>query len=316
MTRLERMILDLAPFRLLRSRAKKTFPPGFEGLSLYEVSHFFFKEIKNIRLNERAAAATYNFMMAIPPSLLFLFTLLPYIPLRDVEDTIVNTIRLVPLSREVSHSIEVFITSFMHTERRDLLSFGVLMVLVFASNGMMGLMRSFDKGMHVQSPRTGFQRRWTAIKLTVMLITVGILSIATFIIQSQFINKYILMVFDNIYIIKTISLLFLLFILFCAISIIYRYGPSLTNKFDFVSAGSIFATCGISVATTVFFFLVDNFLNYNKVYGSIGTLIAFMIWLFIIVMILLIGYELNVSILIGSIEKEQKEHKVLKTKTK
>jgi membrane protein len=190
------------------------------------------------------------------------------------------------------------------------------MVLIFASNGMMGLMRSFDKGMHVQSPRTGFQRRWTAIKLTFMLVMVGVLAIATFIIQSQFVNRYILMVFDNVYLLKAISLIVLLLILFCAISIIYRYGPSLTNKFDFVSAGSIFATAGIGIATTVFFFMVDNFLNYNKVYGSIGTLIAFMIWLFIIVMILLIGYELNVSILIGTKEKEQREHKALKTKTK
>lgn len=313
MTRLERMILNLPPFRFIRNRAKKIVLPVFEGLSLYEVSHFFFKEIKNIRLNERAAASTYNFMMAIPPSLLFLFTLLPYLPLRDVEETIVSTIHLIPLSREVSRSIESFVTTFIHTERRDLLSFGVLLVLFFASNGMMGLMRSFDKGMHVHSPRTGWQRRWTAIKLTLMLLLVGILSIVTFIIQSEFINKYIAMVIDNVYIIKGLSLVLLLLLLFCSISIIYRYGPSLTNKFDFVSAGSVFATGGIGVATTVFFFLVDNFLNYNKVYGSIGTLIAFMIWLYINIMILLIGYELNVSILIGIKEKEQG---VSKAKTK
>jgi membrane protein len=316
MTRLERMILNTAPFRFLRSRSKKVFPRGFEGLSLYEVSHFFFKEIKNIRLNERAAASTYNFMMAIPPSLLFLFTLLPYLPLKGVEATIVNTIRLVPLSRELSHSIENFVVNFINTERRDLLSFGVLLVLFFASNGMMGLMRSFDKGMHVQSKRTGFQRRWTAIKLTLMLIAVGIIALATFIIQSQFINKYILMVVDNVYIVKGLSLILLVFLLFSTISIIYRYGPSLQNKFPFISAGSVFATASISIVTVVFFFLVDNFLNYNKVYGSIGTLIAFMIWLFMNIIIVLIGYELNVSILVGREEKLKSENSVILLKQK
>jgi membrane protein len=313
MTRLERIILNLLPFRMARNLAKKTILPGFEGLSLYHVLKVFFKEIKSIRLNERAAASTYNFVMAIPPTLLFLFTLLPYLPLKNVEDAIVSTIRLIPLSVEVSHSIEGFVKNFIHTERKDLLSFGILLVLFFSSNGMMGLMRSFDKGMHVYSKkRTGMQRRWTAIKLTIMLLAVGIVAIATFIIQSQFINKYILMVFDNVFIIKGLSLILIILLLFCTISIIYRYGPSLTNKFKFVSAGSVFATAGIGVATTVFFFLVDNFLNYNKVYGSIGTLIAFMIWLYINIMIILIGYELNVSILIGSRERTDK---AIKAKT-
>jgi membrane protein len=312
MTRLERMILELPPFRVISKWASRTVLPGFAGLSLREVSRFFFKEIKNVKLNERCAASTYNFMMAIPPSLLFLFSLLPYLPLKGVETTIKQTLDVVPLSRELRHSINSFIDNFIHKERRDILSFGVLLVLFFSSNGMMGLMRSFDKSMHVYKVRSGFQRRWTAIKLTVMLITVAILSIATFIIQSQFINKYIEMIFDNVYVLKIISMLLIVFILFCAISIIYRYGPSLTNKFEFVSAGSVFATIAIGIATTVFFFLVDNFLNYNKVYGSIGTLIAFMIWLYLIIMIILIGYELNVSILIGSKTKQEKE---LKTKT-
>jgi membrane protein len=306
MTRLERMILRLPPFVALRKWAKGKVLPGFQGLSLYEVWHFFFKEIKNVKLNERVAASTYNFMMAIPPSLLFLFSLVPYLPLRDVEGTTLDVIKLLPLSAEVKHSAESFISSFIHTEHRDILSFGILLVLFFSSNGMMGLMRSFDKSLHVYKARTVLQRRWTAIKLTILLIAVAILAIATFILQLQVVNKYILMVFNYIFIVKTLSLLLILFILFCAISLIYRYGPSLTNKFEFVSPGSIAATGLIGVATTVFFFLVDNFLNYNKVYGSIGTLIAFMIWLYIIVMILLIGYELNVSILIGV--KEKNEH--------
>jgi membrane protein len=308
------MILSLPPFRALRKWAKGKVLRGFEGLSLYEVWHFFFKEIKNVKLNERVAASTYNFMMAIPPSLLFLFTLLPYLPLKNVEDTIINTLHLIPLSHEVSTSAEAFIRNFIHTEQKGLLSFGILLVLFFSSNGMMGLMRSFDKSLHVYKARTVLQRRWTAIKLTVMLIAVAILSIATLIIQSQVINKYILMIFNNLFIVKALSLLLILGILFSAISIIYRYGPSLTNKFKFVSPGSVTATVLIGVATTVFFFLVDNFLNYNKVYGSIGTLIAFMIWLYIIVMILLIGYELNVSILIGVKEKNA-EKKKANTKT-
>lgn len=313
MTRLEKIIYSLPPFRAIRKWARKTVLRGFEGLSLYEVNRFFFQQIAKVKLNERAAASTYNFMMAIPPSLLFLFSLVPYLPLNNVEETIINTLRVVPLSTEVASSAESFIRNFIHTERKDILSFGILMVLFFSSNGMMGLMRSFDKSLHAK-PRTVLQRRWTAIKLTVLLLLVGVLAIATFILQSQFINKYILMIFNNLFVIKALSLLLILVILFCAISIIYRYGPSLTNRFKFVSPGSVFATSLIGIATTVFFFLVDNFLNYNKVYGSIGTLIAFMLWLNMIVMILLIGYELNVSILIGTQQRDE-EQNAANTKT-
>src|ERR1043165_3232607 len=129
MTRLERMILELPPFRVISKWASRTVLPGFAGLSLREVSRFFFKEIKNVKLNERVAASTYNFMMAIPPSLLFLFTLLPYLPLKNVEDTIISTLHLIPLSHEVSTSAEAFIENFIHTEQKGLLSFGILLVL-------------------------------------------------------------------------------------------------------------------------------------------------------------------------------------------
>lgn len=299
MTRLELIILRWAPVRAVRDFARKTYLPGFEGMSVYDVGSFFFREIQNNKLNERSAAVTYNFLMAIPPTLLFLFSLIPYLPLGDVENTIRNTIMQVMPYTSLRDSLIEFIDNFLHQERRDLLSFGVILTLFFSSNGMMGLMRSFDRSVPVYVKRTKLKRRWTAIKLTVMLICVVLISLGVLIIQTSAVNGLLLQLFNSVVAVKLLSLLIVLAVIFSSISLIYTYGPSLTNRFPFVSPGSVMATVLNVITTTVFFFLVNNFLNYNAVYGPIGTLIAFMVWMWLNTLVILLGYELNVSILLA-----------------
>src|SRR5690606_32368079 len=283
----------------IRSFAERTVLPGSFGLTISEVSVFFFKQVSNTQLNDRSAAATFNFLMALPPTLLFLFSLIPYLPLDDVQQTIRYAIFIITPSQNIQESITGVIDDFMDNERRDLLSFGVILTLFFSSNGMMGLMRSFDRMQDMYVERTGLKRRWTALKLTVMLLIVAIISIAALILQSRALNGIILQFYDNIALVKIISFLILVAVIFFSICIIYKYGPSLRDRFRFISPGAFFATFLIIIATALFFFLVDNFLNYNKVYGPIGTLIAFMVWIRINTLVLLLGFELNVSILMG-----------------
>lgn len=295
------------PLRFIFRLARRIVLPGFEGLSLYEVGKFFFREIRNNKLNVRGAAVTYNFLMAIPPTLLFLFSLVPYLPLENVQQTIINAITLMIPNSNVSGTLSGIVVDFMNTERKDLLSFGILLTLFFSSNGMMGLMRSFDRSFSVYKKRSGLQRRWTAIKLTVLLIIVAILTIATLILQSSLLDPLIVRVFGSTGGVQTVSLLIIVLLIFVTISLVYTYGPSLTHKFKFVSPGSVFATLLILLTSTVFFFLVNNILNYNKVYGSIGTLIAFMVWMWLNTQVILVGYELNVSILLGKLERDRTE---------
>ncbi|HTN44865.1 MAG TPA: YihY/virulence factor BrkB family protein [Flavipsychrobacter sp.] len=299
MSKLKSFFLRSPVVRSLSDRSKRTVLPGFQGLSVYEVGTFFFKELGNTNLNDRSAAATYNFLMAIPPTMLFLFSLVPYLPLKDVQETINYAIFLITPSRNVQQSITKVVDDFMNNERRGLLSFGIILTLFFSSNGMMGLMRTFDRELEtLYIERSGLKRRWTALKLTLMLLIVAVVTLIALVIQSSALNNYILKIFDNTVVVRLVSLSILVTLIFCSISIVYKYGPSLTNKFRFVSPGSVAATILIVLATAFFFFLVDNFLNYNKIYGPIGTLLAFMIWIRIGTLIILIGYELNVSILL------------------
>lgn len=299
MTRLLRRLTNWTPVRTTRNWAKHAVVPRSEGQSLYDVSRFFIREIRENRLNVRCAAVTYNFLMAIPPSLLFLFSLVPYLPLRNVQDTILSTLRLIIPSTNTYISISTVVVDFMNNERGDILSFGILLTLFFSSNGMMGLLHSFERSVPVYIKRSNLHKRWTAIKLTVMMLMVMILTIAALIIQSQALNELILKIFDNTAVIRIVSIAIVILVMLLTISAIYTYGPKLSHKLPFISPGSVFATIFCVLTTGVFFFLVNNFINYNKVYGSIGSLMAFMVWVWLNILVILLGYELNVSILLA-----------------
>lgn len=277
--------------------------PGFEGVSLFEAGSFFIENMNNINLSERCAAVTYNFLTALAPTLLFLFTLVPYLPSNDVQITILHTLRLLLPNRETYESVSQVIMDFMNKEQRSLLSFSLMLTLFFASNGMMSLMRYFDKDQKVYVARGSFKRRWAAIKLTLLFTGMILLSIVVIILQTQYVNDLLLIIFNNVTLIKVTSLVLIFIIIYSTISCIYIYGPSLTHRFKYVSAGALLATIICIIATLIFFYAVNNFLNYNKIYGSLGTLIAFLVWISITTRIIMLGYDLNVSILMGKIHK-------------
>jgi membrane protein len=280
-----------------------------KGATLYEVGKIFFSEIKGSRINMRCAAVTYNFLMAMPPTFLFLFSLVPYLPLDNVQQTILNTIKLLAPNHNIYVTIHDIFLDFMNTRHKDVLSFGILLVLFFSSNGVLGLMRSFDKSHPFYFKRTAVQRRWMAIKLTITTLAIAVIGIAILIFQSKDLNPLIHRVFHSLALVKTVSFFILGMLVFFTISIIYKYGPATNHRFRLVSIGSVFAGTASVVVTSVFFFLVNHFLYYNKVYGSIGTLIAFMVWVWLNTMIILLGYELNVSILLGKLSKEKQIEK-------
>jgi len=289
----------------LSKKAHRIILPGLHGASLFDVAKFFARELETLKLQERAATVTYNFLMALPPTFLIMFSLLPYLPIKNGEETFFTTVKLLTPNRNIYDNVHRVVLDFMNTRHRDVLSYGIVLVLFFSSNGIMGLMRSFDKSLPLYVERTGFQRRWSAIKLTLVCIGVVIIGLSILVFQSKDLNPYIHKEFHSILAIKAVSFLILVLLVFVTISIIYTFGPSLKHKFAFVSAGSIFATLASVIATSVFFFLVNHFINYNKIYGSIGTLIAFMVWLWLNTIIILLGYELNVSILLGKLSKTE-----------
>lgn len=311
MTKIERLILESAPVQVLFNLAKRIKLPGKDRLSLYEIGGFFFRELNNNRLFESCAAVTYNFVMALPPTLLVLFSLVPYLPLHGVQAAILDALKIVAQNESLYNSISSVVIDFMNNQRGEVLSSGIVLTLLFASNGMMGLVRSFERQhLSVYVPKSELVQRWRAIRLTVLLLVVAILSIVVLIIQSQSLNELLLLIFHNVWVVRVLSVLVVSMILYTFVAIIYRYGPSLKRRVSFFSPGAIVATLLCIITSTVFFFMVDNFIHYNKVYGSIGTLMAFMVWIWLNTLVILIGYDLNVSVIMAKKTREDEQRKL------
>jgi membrane protein len=298
MLKVERILLNTLPVRFAISKSKRIILPGFQGVPLYDVVKFFLDQLKKSSLTERAAAVSYNFIMAIPPVCLFLFSLIPHMPFvkkNTVKIQLANLIRDIVPAKEHNKNLIDFVESFFKDPKIGLLSFGFIMLIFFGSNGMMGIMRSFNKGYVGFQKRNGLQTRWMAIKLTFLIM--GLLSACLILLIAQ--GAILNWLIKNDSLRNTIMIfrwVFIVALIFYSISFIYRHAPSVQKKWKLVSPGSILATFLSILVTIGFSIFVNNFGRYNALYGSIGTIIVLMSLIFINSLVLLIGYELNVSI--------------------
>ena len=282
--------------------------PGFRGIALYDVIVFFFGQVKTIGMTERASAISYNFFMAIPPALIFLFTLIPFLPIsREFEESLYSLIRdVIPGQKDNSPLIK-FLQDFINKPRNGLLSLGFILSLFFSSNAMMGIMRSFDKNYIGFRKRTGFQKRMVALKITIILFVLVVTSILLLIGQGQVLKFIGIQNATVRTVIVNARWIVIVFLFVASISYIYRHAPAVDKKWRLINPGSILASFLMMVMTLLFSWWVSRFGHYNELYGSIGTVLILLILIFINSLVLLIGFELNVSI--SSLKKIADERK-------
>ena len=274
--------------------------PGFEGVPLYDVLKFFYRQVKTVGLTERASAIAYNFIMAIPPSFLFLFTLIPNLPFfkkGEIQKQITLLIKDIIPAEGYNKTIITFINNtFFKTPVYSLLSFGLLLALFFASNAMMGLMRSFNKNYIGFQKRKGLHNRWIAIRLTALIFGLVLGCLILLITQGAVLKWMGIKNFNVRNIIYYVRWVFIIALVFYSIAFIYKYAPAVHKRWKLISPGSILATFLCIISSLGFSTFVNNFGRYNALYGSIGTIIVLMALIYINSLVLLIGFELNVSI--------------------
>ncbi len=299
MTKLERIILSSFPIAFLLRKTKQLYLPGFEGVPLYDVIKFFLKQVKTVGLTERASAIAYNFIMAIPPSFLFLFTLVPHLPFiskKSIKKELHSLILDIIPAKVHNQYLIKFVDSFLDDAKIGLLSFGFILALFFASNAMMGLMRSFNKNYIGFEKRRDIHNRWMAIKLT-SLIFLLVLGCLILLITQGAVLKLLGIQSTNLReIIYYVRWIFIVTLVYYSIAFIYKFAPAVEKRWKLISPGTILGTFLSILSTLGFSYFVDTFGKYNALYGSIGTIIVFMALIYINSLVLLIGFELNVSI--------------------
>lgn len=286
---------------------------GFHGVPIYDVIIFVYHEAMRDDLFTRANSVAFSFFLSLFPTLLTIFTLLPFLinflaiwfpSLNNLNETLFEEISgIMPsASKEFVVGFVQEITS-THSARPALLSFGFLLALYFSSNGMLAMMQAFDKSYVKTFKRRNFlKKRLIATGLT-LLIGLFIVASATFVILGDVILNWLTEVTNltaaTAILLSILRWVIMLTLYYITIGTIYRYGAATIKRFSYFSPGVTLATL-LSLATSVAFsFYIDGFDRYDtytKFYGSIATVIIVMLWLQFNALILIIGFELNAAI--------------------
>jgi membrane protein len=282
--------------------SKRVSLPGFEGLPLYDVLYFLIKQTNQIGINERVASISFNFLMAVPPLGIFIFTLLSNLP-----DALELYRQALLLAKDISPNQSVYqliksvMDDFFHPGA-ELLSFGLILAIYFSSNAMLTIMRTFNKSMlHIQNEKRNYiQLRWVAIKLTLLIVGLYIAVLLVLVTQGTVLDyiRIFLQIGDAsyIWILQLVRFIITSLLVFFSIALIYRYAPAIEKKWKLNSPGALIASALIISFIYLFSFWVNNFATYNKVYGSLGSILIVMLLIYTNFLVLLLGFELNVSI--------------------
>ena len=267
--------------------------------SVYDVMTRLMQEIKLDGLAKRASYMAFNLTIAIFPTIIFLFTLIPYIPVPNLNIDILQFLSdLIP--REMYRAISGTIEDIVNIQHGGLLSFGFATALVLSSNGLMALLDAFEKKYPSFKKRTYVRKRVIATLLTVVLSAVLLVAVAgiffgTYIIDALVYKEVVPEAMtDQLTTLLRYGSVVSLFLL--TTSLVYYYVPPVHDKWPFVSIGAIVATLLIFLVSFLFILYVKIFDSYNHFYGSVGTLVGFMVWLDFVCMTLILGFEMNVSI--------------------
>jgi membrane protein len=276
--------------------------PGFYGIPILDILSFIRTELRNESIILRANAMAYSFFLALFPAIIVLFTLLAYMPIQGLMQALKNALlQVMPL--ESATYLTGVIEELAMIPRGGLLSVGLLLTLFFTSNGMMSMLRGFEKRHEISyKARTGLRRRLVALQLTVILGMLLIASLAAIVLGRSLTNAILIWTevdYDAFVMLQYVRWVAIIILFYAGISLLYRYGPALKQRMRFFTPGATLATILSISSSLAFSYYVNQFETYNQFYGSLGALIVLMLWLQINSIIILIGYELNASIIVN-----------------
>ena len=291
-------ILNHSFIRKIQVQLRRVVLPGFDSVPLFDVLIFFFKRLLKGELSRRAASLSYNFFMALFPLVLFLFTIIAFLPIEEFIPTTYEIIQnFVP--KQSFHFVKETIDGILQ-KNGTLLSVSILFTFYFATRGTTALINELNVACKDEDTRRFLKKKLVSLFMLFMLVILFLTTLAVNIGVTQIISYFashgLVKIGWHFVIIRIIKWLLIVVLVFVCISVIYYFAPVKKREFHFFSAGSSLATVLIVLSSAGFNFYISNFSRYNAVYGSIGTLIILLLWIQLISMILLIGFELNVSI--------------------
>ncbi|HRG36650.1 MAG: YihY/virulence factor BrkB family protein [Chitinophagales bacterium] len=276
--------------------------PGFEGIPIYDVFVKFKEEIKNDDLSIRASSISFYFILALFPTIIFFFSLIPYVPITNFDEKIMHGLKSVlPINAFII--LESTIHNIVSRQHGGVLSINFFLALFVASNGVNSMMKTFDKMNHTFKTRNWWQKRFAAIRILVLVCLQIIIAVLLIIKGNEFLAFLLRFIHaedeHTLFVLHIVKLFLIVFSFFNIIALIYYYGPSVKKKYRYFSVGATFATI-ISIIMTYGFQVYASYLNnFNRLFGSLGIMIVIMMLIYLNALVLLFGFELNNSIAIN-----------------
>lgn len=273
--------------------------PGFDGLPLYDVGVYFVKGLFKGAIVTRASAVSFKVFLALLPFTIMLLSLIPYIPIDNFQGELLTEFKeMLPAGLyELLHGA---LDDLVNRKHNTVLSIGFVLTLYYSSNSINAILTSFNSSYHLTRRRNPIKQRLISLILIILISCLGLAAISLMIFSDSFFewlkaHNYVegKLVFALLYIVKWIMVVLLFLVI---VSVLYNTGDTDRNTWKVVTAGSTMATISMILVSIGFTYYVTNFGQYNKLYGSLGTIIVLLLWINLNSMILLIGFELNASI--------------------
>lgn len=295
----------------LFSFTKKVHLPGFEGVSIYETSLYMYEGLHKNSIIDRAYSISYKFLIASFPLIIFLFSLIPYIPINGLQDEILSGI-LKAMPDQLSIYMKDFFEDLLLHKKTAILSIGFLLTIFFASNTLNAVLKGFSSSYHLnRMKKKGVSLRLWSIALmfifAVILITAALVFILGGLLIDYLQESNLVRSAIEIWLVWIIEWVCIFLLFMTAVSILYNVGNAERVKWKLISPGVIFSTIMIWIFSQGFTLFVTYLAPFNKLYGSLGTVIVLLLFIYYFFAILLIGFELNLSIQSASKMKKLKQ---------
>lgn len=274
--------------------------PGLQGVTFKELFLGVIQELKNDNLIVRASSMSFFFFLAIFPTIIFFFSLIPYIPVDGLDIVLLSYLsEIIPFG--VFESLEATINDIIKIQRGGVTSFNFLMAFVFSSTGITAMLNAFNKNDEFYKKRNFFSRQLVSLKLIILISIMFLASISLVILGEETIRSILMNLNLNnrftYYFIVLVKYFLIFFAFFNAVALIYYYAPAVKEKFRYFSIGAIFTSTSLVVLSNFLKIYFNLFSNFNQLYGSLGVFIVTMLFVYFNCIILLLGFEINNSIL-------------------
>ncbi len=273
--------------------------PGLEGMNLYDLLEMYVSGILKGALTSRAGSIAFSFFIALFPFALFVLTLIPFVPIDGFQDDFMSLVFKVMPSKEASDAVAHVLNDIATNKYGELLSFGFILSIFLMTNGVNAVLSGFEYTYHQIQTRTVVRQYLVSLAISLvlaflLLITVGLIILIEFFIKS--LNEQG-MVSDTNFWLSSVQFIIIIGMMFIGISLLYYFGTKEGKKTSFFSPGTILTIILFLLNFRIFQIYIEKFAQYNQLYGSIGTVLIIMLFIWLNSIILLLGFELNASLL-------------------